>query len=197
VWQTDVDYEKLVMNNWLKGPGQNGLQGVVDALQSLQIKLSDFGAKEFGLLARTIRNLRQKLDRLRRNSMGCGPSDEEKATMKKLKQALHQEEIWMKQRSRVLWLHEGDRNTSYFDRQAAQRKRVNRIESPERADGSKCGSVEDNHIEVQNFYQALYNSQGFREMDELLNFVQPEVSQQMNDGMDAVYTEDEIKTALF
>jgi hypothetical protein len=74
---------------------------------------------------------------------------------------------------------------------------VNRIESLERADGSKCESVEDNHMEVQNFYQTLYNSQGFREMDELLNFVQPEVTQQMNDGMDASYTEDEIKTALF
>jgi hypothetical protein len=117
--------------------------------------------------------------------------------MKKLKKTLHQEEIWMRQRSRVLWLREGDRNTSYFQRQAAQRKRTNKIEGLERIDGSVCENMEDTHTEVQSFYQSLYQSQGFREMDELLHFVQPKVTQPMNIGMDAVYTEEEVQKALF
>jgi hypothetical protein len=56
-------------------------------------------------------NLQKKLDRFRVGSLGRGPSEEEKAIVKKLKRALHHEEIWMTQRSHVQWLREGDRNT--------------------------------------------------------------------------------------
>jgi hypothetical protein len=195
VWQTRIDYEKLVLDNWQIGAGQQGLHGVFDALHSLQGKLSTLGAEEFGSLARTVRKLRQKLDRLRQCSMGRGPSDEEKAVVKKLRRALHQEEVWMRQCSRIAWLREGDRTTSYFHQQAAHRKRINKIEFLEKADGSTCESMEENHAEVQGFYQALYNSQGFKEMSELLDFVQPRITPLMNEGMDAIYTAEEVRTA--
>jgi hypothetical protein len=197
VWQTHVDYDKLVADNWLRGSGQRGLHGVVDALGQLQTKLTSWGAEEFGSLTRTVRKLRAKLERLRSMSLGRGPSDEERAIVKKLKNTLHQEEIWFRQRSRVMWLREGDRNTSYFHKQAAERKRINKIDSLVRADGSVCGNREENHAEVQGFFESLYLSQGFRNMDELLAFVQPKVSQHLNDGMDAPYTEEEVRKALF
>jgi predicted XRE-type DNA-binding protein len=57
--------------------------------------------------------------------------------------------------------------------------------------------MEENHSEVHNFYQALYHSQGFREMDELLDVVQPKVSDLMNEDLDKLYTEEEVKSALF
>jgi hypothetical protein len=44
----------------------------------LQNKLSVWGSEEFGSLARTVRKLRSKLDRLRSNSVGRGPLDEER-----------------------------------------------------------------------------------------------------------------------
>jgi hypothetical protein len=71
----------------------------------------------------------------------------------------------MRQRSRVQWLREGDRNTAYFHAQAAQRKSVNKIANLECADGSKCVTWDDNCEKIQNFYQNLYTSQGFRPMD--------------------------------
>lgn len=75
--------------NWERGAGLRGLNGVVDALKTLQSKLSSWGAEEFGCLARTVRKLRQKLTRLRANSVGRGPTEEEKAVVKKLRRALH------------------------------------------------------------------------------------------------------------
>jgi hypothetical protein len=129
--------------------------------------------------------------------VGHGPTDEEKAIMKKLRKALHQEEIWMCQRSRVNCLRERDRNTSFFYRHAPRRKHTNCIEFPEAVDGTICENRDEIHAEVQGFYQAFYHSQGFQEMDDLINFVQPKVNQEMNLGLDVVYTEEEIKCALF
>jgi hypothetical protein len=114
VWQTHPDYDRLVLDSWRRGAGADGLGGVVQALSTMQNKLSTWGAKEFGCLARKARKLRQKLNNLHSRSVGRGPTDEEKATTKKLHEVLRQEEIWMRQRSRVQWLREGDRNTAYF-----------------------------------------------------------------------------------
>ena len=111
-------------------------------------KLASWGAKEIGSLTRKVRKLRTKLDRLRARFTGRGPADEEHAIGKQLREALQREEIWLWQRSRVLWLRKGDRNTGYFHAQVALQKRINRIEFLERADGSTCQTMEENHAEV-------------------------------------------------
>lgn len=113
-----------------------------------------------------MRKLQKKLDQLRHLSVGRGPSDEEQVTVKKLREALRQEEIWLRQKSRVRWLLAGDRNTAYFQAQAVQRKRVNKIAGLHRPDGSVCVNPDEDKVEVQNFYQALYTSQGFHNMDD-------------------------------
>ncbi|KAM0866346.1 hypothetical protein ACQ4PT_042693 [Festuca glaucescens] len=171
VWQTHVDYDQLVLSSWQKGAGTDGLGGVIQALNTMQTNLSSWGAKEFGDLARKGRKLRQKLERMRSRSVGRGPTDEEKAIVKQLRETLRQEEIWMKQRSRVQWLREGDRNTAYFHSQAAQRKRMNKISDLERSDGTRCSTWEENCGEIQSFYQNLYLTQGYKPMEELLDIV--------------------------
>lgn len=72
------------MDNWQRGSVQQGLAGVISALNDMQSSLSAWGAKEFGSLTATIKKLRAKLDRLRSQAIGRGPSDEEKATVKNL-----------------------------------------------------------------------------------------------------------------
>jgi hypothetical protein len=86
VWQTHANYDQLVLANWQKGWDANGLAGVAQALNALQSSLSQWGAKEFGCLARKIQKLRQKLDCLRSRSTGHGPSDEERAITKQLRE---------------------------------------------------------------------------------------------------------------
>lgn len=193
VWQTHVDYDRLVFESWRKGAGSQGLDGITRALSAMQSSLATWGAKEFGSLTRKVRKLREKLTRLRGQSVGRGPSEEEKTVVKQLRLALKQEEIWMRQRSRVPWLREGDRNTGYFHAQAAQRKRMNKIERLERADGSICADLNEDRAEVQAFYQALYTSQGFHQMDELLQFVPTRVTEAMNHNLQKPYTEEEVR----
>ena len=117
--------------------------------------------------------------------------------VRQLREALHQEEVWLRQRSRVPWLREGDRNTSYFQAQAAQRKRINRIQGLCRSDGSVCVNEEEEKIDVQSFYHNLYESQGFRDSTELLDHVPAKVTEDMNLELTKPYTAGEVRTALF
>jgi hypothetical protein len=152
VWQTHPDYDAFVFEKWQQNRNGFGLPGIVDTLSKLQSELGSWGSREFGSLAKTVRKLQQKLERLRSQSIGRGPSEQEKETVLQLRDALHREEIWMCQRSRVQWLREGDRNTSYFHAQAAQHKRMNQIQNLQRADGTVCGNEEEDREEVQGFF---------------------------------------------
>jgi predicted RNA binding protein with dsRBD fold (UPF0201 family) len=154
------------------------------------------GCKRIWCLAKKVRKLQQKLDKLRRQSVGRGPATEEKSIVKQLREALRQEEIWMRQRSRVRWLKEGDRNTAYFHAQAAQRKRINKIANLRRLDGSVCVNEAEDKCEVHAFYQNLYTSQGFSDLGELLDFVPEKVSMGMNELLTNPFSSEEVM-ALF
>ena len=103
----------------------------------------------------------------------------------------------MKQRSRVNWLRKGDPNTKYYQSQAAQRSRSNRIVSLERADGSVCDDPDEVEVKVMDFYQNLYQSQGYNDMSDLLQFVPPRVNDTMNGLLEKDFTAEEVRKALF
>ncbi|KAM0927378.1 hypothetical protein ACQ4PT_002847 [Festuca glaucescens] len=192
------EYDELVNKNWQRGADQNRLQGVVSALKEMQNTLSTWGAREFGSLRQKVRKLQKNLERLRTSSVGRGPCVEELSVAAKLKEALRQEEVWMKQRSRVQWLKAGDRNTAYFHARAAQRRSINRITSLKSTeDDHMCEQPEEVHAEIQSFYTSLYDSEGYSEIGDLLNVVNPRVTTQMNATISKSFEAEEIKTALF
>ena len=140
---------------WRTGSSQGGLQGVIEALAVVQSQLGEWGQHEFGNMQKKVRRLQARLDKLRCASLRRGPTEEEISVAKQLREDLRQEEIWLKQRSRVSWLREGDRNTGYFQAQAAQRKRINRITSLEADDGRVCTDPAEVKTVILGFYQAL------------------------------------------
>jgi hypothetical protein len=64
-----------------------GRTGVM-ALKTIQDKLNVWGSKEFGCLARKVRKLRERLDNLRRNSVGHVLNDEERSIVMQLRDLL-------------------------------------------------------------------------------------------------------------
>lgn len=118
IWQTHSQYDQLVKDSWHTGAGQNGLDGVMEALTFVQNKLGSWGDREFGNMAKKVQKLQKNLERLRAQSIGKGPSNEELSVTSQLKEALWQEEIWIKQRSRIPYIQAGDRNTQFFHARA-------------------------------------------------------------------------------
>ena len=76
--------------------------------------------------------------------------------MKDLENTLLCEEIYWRQKSRTLWLKEGDRNTRFFHKMANSYRRYNRVEVLR----INC-VLSDDHTEVKDhivqFYQSLYS----------------------------------------
>lgn len=60
--------------------------------------------------------------------------------MERLDELLYREEMMWLQRSRIMWLKEGNWNTQYFHKHAIWRARKNNIRRLQKADGSWCNT---------------------------------------------------------
>ena len=77
--------------------------------------------------------------------------------------------VW--QQSRIDWLKEGDRNTSFFQARATARKNTNRIQYLIREDGTECSKQDELQGMVHDFYMKLFTSESCEDIDRILEAV--------------------------
>ena len=88
-----------------------------------------------------------------------------------------------RQRSRVDWLKEGDRNTSFFHARATARRKTNKIDVLLRVDGSKCEVQGEIKGMVHGFYEDLFTSETCTSVDAVLDAIPSKVTADMNDDL--------------
>lgn len=118
-----------------------------------------------------------------------------KPVKKRLSELFEREEIMARQQSRVEWLREGDRNTSFFHARASARIRNNRIKFLRKDDGSRCEDPEGIKGMVYDFYTSLFTSEPSVSIDAVLEAIPKKVTKQINEALCREYTNDEIKAA--
>ena len=83
-------------------------------------------------------------------------TQEEEEYRKKWKDIILREEFFWKQRSRVCWLTEGDKNITFFHRSAFYRKRRNTINRLEGEGGRVFKDQEEMGRHVVEYYSKVY-----------------------------------------
>ena len=132
-------------------------------LKSLKMNLKKWNEEEFGNVSIKKTRLFQELQSLDSIEEVRVLTEEERLTHTRTKMELEKtillEEISWRQKSRALWLREGDKNTRFFHRVANSNRRVNTI-------GKLYVSgeiIEDQGIiqaHIVDFYQSLYEDSG-------------------------------------
>jgi hypothetical protein len=93
--------------------------------------------------------------------------------MKKISDLLAREEAMMKQRSRIQWLQEGDRNTSFFHARARERARTNKIVMLKKPDVMYISSQSELESLATEFYTYLFMAQDHTSPEIITQFIQP------------------------
>lgn len=102
-----------------------------------------------------------------------------------------EEEYW-RIKSRIQWLQAGDRNTRYFHEKTKQRRGYNRITAITDSQGKTWYSEEDINRVIIEYFDTLFFSDCQEDMDEVLQQIQPRVTQEMNEDLIKPVTEEEL-----
>ncbi|CAL9000066.1 unnamed protein product, partial [Prunus brigantina] len=113
-----------------------------------------------------------------------------------LKKELQQEEEYWKLKSRVQWLHEGDKNTKFFHSKVVVRRRINQLKGLEDHMGTWHREASDIRRIAESYFQELFTSGDPMGAKEILDCVQATVTSQDNLAMSKPVLEAEVVAAV-
>lgn len=107
---------------------------------------------------------------------------------------LAEEEYW-KQRSRLLWLKLGDRNTGFFHAITKSKKRANSFSVIEREDGQMVHKEEEIVQVIDEYFQKLFSTQPGEREETVRYALRPIVTEAENIDLTAIPSAGEIREA--
>lgn len=126
MWIREPECKEIIKSNW-ETMNQQSLMSTINNIEQCSKQLILWNQAKFGSLAKEIKNTHRQLAQLHDGRQRLDTTEELKATEMKLNELLLKEEIYWKQRSRILWLKEGDQNTKFFHQRANVRNKTNLI----------------------------------------------------------------------
>jgi hypothetical protein len=166
------------------------LEGVMDSLQS-------WSKRTVGSVSKRIGKLRKKLANVNMNLSTVENQRNKKKYETELDSLLEQEEVYWRQRSRVTWLREGDRNTKLFHRKATWRAKKNKILRLKKEDGSTTQNTAEMESLTTSFFQNLYMADPNVQPAAILDSIEPIINHDANGSLCAEFSDEEISFAMF
>ncbi|KAL9667000.1 hypothetical protein QQ045_001345 [Rhodiola kirilowii] len=125
MWFQEESFQQIINTAWQNySHSQSSFE---DKLMLLQKHLTSWNPSKFGNVQAKIKDLKAKLEGISGQERTELSIQQEHQLISDLDDWLHREEILWRQRSRALWLDDGDNNTKYFHAYASSRKKLNSI----------------------------------------------------------------------
>ncbi|KAK8684254.1 hypothetical protein V6N13_040284 [Hibiscus sabdariffa] len=190
-WAHEPDCVTLVQTLWAHstGPFAARLLTICDGLRQWQNskREADWGR---------IPKLRSEINCL--SSLRLNSEDLEAllAAKGELRHLLNVQEVYWAQRSQVLWLSAGDRNTSFFHAKATTWRRKNALMGLCDAQGHWQTSTGDVLRIASDYFVELFSAGPSVEIPAFLEYISPSVTDDMNSALNADFTPDEVIAAF-
>jgi hypothetical protein len=193
-WVKEEQCPVIVENAWRLSVDVLGGR-VQDAVKNVARDLGDWSRNVLGDLEKRIKRARSSLEACRRGAVNNSSVGREEILRYKLDRLEEQRNLYWRQRAKVHWLKEGDRNTRFYHQYASERRRRSRIMRLVQEDGGVVEEEEAIKNLVANSYKDLFTSHAGTRLDELLMHVQSRVSMDMNEFLVRPFTK-EVKQGL-
>ena len=169
---------------------------ISSSLQSCAAELEKWNKVMFGYVPKQIQSKRKALNELTLQDRDGVLGKEINSLRKEINDLLDCEEILWHQRSRVFWYGQGDRNTKFFHSKASQRRKKNTISGIWDENGIWCDTSESIAATAIAYFEALFTTSNPCRILEVTNTIPTKVTDEMNQGLIAAFTREEVVTAL-
>ncbi|KAL5740754.1 hypothetical protein ACOSQ2_029934 [Xanthoceras sorbifolium] len=172
-WADDSDCKSIVKKAWQSGFSLGAVAEVQNKVGAVSSRLRDWNILKRKAEDRELRGLRCELEDLFKCNQGGSVYAKMMEVEQKIDKILEKNEVFWRQRSRALWLKEGDKNTRYFHNKATQRRKKNRILGLMDKGGFWKEKSEDVKFIVTDFFQQLIRSKNPSAEDLKARYITP------------------------
>jgi hypothetical protein len=151
MWERHDNFKPLVEDTWSNARATN-VSELKSKIESMASACAKWGSTTFGGVRQELRELRRQLITLRSAPDRLGPNHAERKVEERIAELGCREEIMWRQRARVQWLEEGDKNTKFFHQKANMRRKKNRLERLTRPNGTVCDNLDELEAMTKEFY---------------------------------------------
>ena len=187
------------MFNWLESEETHG-----QAFASLYKKqaatreaLRKWNKEVFGHCQVRINQIMQNITEIQKKPPSDGNGRLEEALQVELSEWLARTEVLWKQKSRELWLKEGDRSTKFFHMSTIIRRRRNHIDAIKSEDGQWITNPNQIRKLFFNSFKNLFSEEEVTFPSHLENLMPKSISKEDNVILKRIPSPEEIKEALF
>jgi hypothetical protein len=160
-WLTHPDFQELAQNWWTNAEIQKGTKMFCfqQKLKHFKQQVHKWNKEVFGNIFQERKMLEQKLEDLQEKIIQTchtvTQQQEENDIKRKLEERYKQEEILWRQKSRVQWLKEGEKNSKFFHHSMIHRRFINHITKLEDKQGNTLLTHQEIMHELTDFYKDL------------------------------------------
>ncbi|XP_057811697.1 uncharacterized protein LOC131025935 [Salvia miltiorrhiza] len=196
MWLRNESCKELCEKMWQSGLGSRSVSDLKQKIEDMGRELKIWEKEVFGNVRKKCAELRERLAILKKSNMEAWSKDEQRMIEDELDELLKQEELMWKQRSRADWINHGDRNTGFFHKVAEDRKKRNHIKEIRRNDGSLTRKNSEMDETLSSYFRGLFTSGSPHNPSEVLQSIEPVVTDEMNGELTRPFTQEEIVLAL-
>nr|XP_027086510.1 uncharacterized protein LOC113708247 [Coffea arabica] len=200
VWTRHEDFLPMVQDSWEQPCVGPPLQVLCCKLKRLRGTIRDWSRRVFGDIFQTVR---QKEEEVRLAEVRVESDDSDAARVHlhlakgQLRAALRVEELFWKQKARVRWLQEGDRNTRFFHSVVKNRRVRSIIHRIRNGQGEWVESDDGIGAEAIRYFEGLFTDQRPASSSELLQHIPTILTDEENDLLEQFPSAVEIRNAVF
>lgn len=125
-------FRDIIIEEWNKGPKAGGFKAVWLKLKAIKVRLKDLHCVQFKGVTENISKIQDQVssaqELLDHEPTNIALQKLEQEGLQQLKHWLSIEQSIVKQKSRILWLNQGDSNTPYFHHMVKERTTRNRLD---------------------------------------------------------------------
>ena len=195
MWVREAECKEIVDMAWNLHTEESAMP-IQERIKRCQSNLKGWNQNKFRNVNKNLKQKQDRLQQLESLNMLHNTTEEISAVRMELNELHTREEIKWNQRSQVLWLQNGDRNTEFFHASASQRQRKNRIGGLMDEGGiwqEEQGATEKIILE---YFSSIFSSDHPSNFGASLEAVSERVTPEMNNVLLGSFKADEVWQAL-
>ncbi|XP_024190432.1 uncharacterized protein LOC112194424 [Rosa chinensis] len=198
-WFGKAPCHEIIQRNWARPLTGNALQQLGTKIHNAGQQLMQWHQLDMQKQRVELKEVQEKLFDIMKRPFSSEQYEEQRLLHAKQSHLLALQEKYWRQRSRALWLKDGDRNSAYFHRKASNRKNKNTIKGLLNAAGEWQSEPATLQHMIFKYYAQVFCSEDVNDeaISTIFRATPMKVTSSMNDDLNLPYSDEEIKAALF